>query len=255
MSGNNQHSSKQKEQTCENNQLNAVKEYELIINARNFHYQEFNKWSRYFGLVVSALFVAYYTIQSPEKKVDCQLEILIALMGFIVSMCWYWSNKGYTYWWNHWSKFLHKAEENGMGGIHGVHGVYTDFAYKGEGFFKNAGRYLCPVEGSNISTSKIVLLMSFIITVAWSYVLLPYIKLYNVLLQEAGIPCRIMFCVIFTWVISLFSFLLRSDMSNHTQLIKWESSDSDDTCERVCKYIIFAVGAFLICLIICQLCK
>ena len=60
MSGNNQHSSKQKEQTCENHQLNAVKQYELIIKARNFHYQEFNKWSRYFGLVVSALFVAYY---------------------------------------------------------------------------------------------------------------------------------------------------------------------------------------------------
>lgn len=249
----NQHSNKQEDQTCGNNQLDAVKQYELIIKARNFHYQEFNKWSRYFGLVVSALFIAYYTILS--KGGDCsQFRILVAFMGFVVSMCWYWSNKGYVYWWNHWSKFLHKAEESGMGGIRGVHGVYTDFAYKGEDSFKNAGRYLCPVEGSNISTSKVVLLMSFAITVAWSYVLLEHVTICNGIIGKANVLCRILCCSLFTWFISLFSIFISSDISNHTSLLKHESSDSRETCELVCKYVVISLFSFLIGVAICQYC-
>lgn len=146
--------------------ITASKEYEHIINARNFHYQEFNKWSRYFGLVVGALFVAYY-----KPDADMTFQILVALLGYIVSMCWYWSNKGYTYWWNHWSNFLQIAEKYREGGIPEADGVYTSFSYKKEGIFTNIGRYMNPLSGANVSTSKVVLLMSFSIACAWGVVL------------------------------------------------------------------------------------
>lgn len=231
MSGNNQHSSKQKEQTCENNQLNAVKEYELIINARNFHYQEFNKWSRYFGLVVGALFVAYYTVS--EKKQE--FSILVSILGYIVSMCWYWSNKGYTYWWNHWSKYLICVEKQLKHQYQEFNGVYSRFCnvskIKGNTEW-DEGRYGCIVSGANISTSKTVLLMSFFITVAWGYILAS-----GLCMCSLSKGCRIALCIVIsligTWLLSLLSFIIESYIDGHEKL---EAHELEDINTNIFKY-------------------
>lgn len=165
--------------------ITARKEYEYIINARNFHYQEFNKWSRYFGLIVGALFAAYYGISGKPG-----FHIVVAAIGFLVSICWYWSNKGYTYWWNHWSDFLHKAERNREGGIPEIEGVYTSFSYKNEGNSKNLVRYIYPLKGANISTSKVVLLMSFSIACAWGVILCRDIILNGSVIKNYSILCN-----------------------------------------------------------------
>lgn len=210
----NQHSNKQEEQTCVNNQLDAVKQYELIINARNFHYQEFNKWSRYFGLVVSALFVAYY-----KSNGDMTFHVLVALLGYIVSMCWYWSNKGYTYWWIHWSKYLmyvekqlpHNFSENS-----GVYGSFCQSKKDNEGnTILDEGDYECITSGANISTSKVLLMMSFLITMAWGFVLcdLIFCKIKDIGYCHVGVS--IVSSIALTFLLSKFSEKLKSDMSKH----------------------------------------
>ena len=36
-------------------------QYQTIIHARNFHYEQFTRWSSYFYVIIGALFVGYYS--------------------------------------------------------------------------------------------------------------------------------------------------------------------------------------------------
>ncbi len=211
---NKQHSDKQGKPTCDNNQLYAVKEYELIINARNFHYQEFNKWSRYFGLVVGALFVAYYKVDG-----DMIFQVLVALLGYIVSMCWYWSNKGYTYWWIHWARYLMYVEKQLPHNFNENSGVYGSFCQSrkdNEGkTIIDEGNYDNIISGANISTSKVVLLMSYLITMAWGFVLCDsfFCEIKDIACCHIGIS--ILSSIVLTFFLSKFSVYLKSYMDKH----------------------------------------
>lgn len=62
--------------------------YEQLIKARNFHYENFNKWMTYFYVMIGALFlgVCYIVSKSVDYLQDYQNEILaITSVGFIVS--------------------------------------------------------------------------------------------------------------------------------------------------------------------------
>ena len=85
----------------------------------------------------------------------------ISVAGFIVSLFWYWANKGYYYWninfitlVNHYEKNLLKFKEEER--------VYFVFANK-----NTQNSYLNPLKGANISTSKLSILLSFIVTLFW----------------------------------------------------------------------------------------
>ena len=136
--------------------------YELIIKARNFHYENFNKWMTYFYLMISALVLGLCNILS-KQDVDIfdkqrNIVLVISFLGFIVSLAWHWSNKGYYYWninfislVNHYEKNLLKFNENER--------IYFVFANK-----EKQNNYTNPLSGANISTSKISILLSYIIT-------------------------------------------------------------------------------------------
>ena len=140
--------------------------YELIIKARNFHYENFNKWMTYFYLIISALVLGLCNILS-KQNVDIfdkqrNIVLVISFLGFIVSLAWHWSNKGYYYWninfislVNHYEKNLLKFNENER--------IYFVFANK-----EKQNNYTNPLSGANISTSKISILLSYIITLFWS---------------------------------------------------------------------------------------
>lgn len=226
---NNQHSDKQGKPTCDNNQLDAVKQYELIINARNFHYHEFNVWSTYFSVIVGALFVAYLQVAWSHHLYG----VFVSFMGFVASLCWYLSAKGYTYWWNHWSTFLiHTERKIDKKETNKLDGVYSSFCVddgkrkeKGEDEKIKNGSYLSPIDGANISTSKIVLLLTCTMTIAWLVLLIR--SIYKVLK-----PTQIMSDVKWLYLISIGIFILmiavifcalsgafiKSDMSNHTKV-------------------------------------
>ncbi len=206
--------------------MTPFEEYKLIIEARNFHYSKFHIWSTYFSVIVGALFVAFYRVADDNTE----FALLIATLGFIVSLCWYLSNKGYTYWWIHWAKYLMHVEKkenlktnaNKQDGIEsnfsGTAGVYTTF-FNGEkdsnGTLQGKSTdYFCVKKGANISTSKVILIMTFLVSVAWGFVLLGFLP------EEAGLKynygLRLIGSFGGTWVLSaLFGAFIPSDISNH----------------------------------------
>ena len=150
--------------------------YELIIKARNFHYENFNKWMTYFYIMISALVLGLCNILSKQDadifNKQRNIVLVISFLGFIVGLAWHWSNKGYYYWninfitlVNHYEKNLLKFNENER--------VYFVFANK-----EQQNDYTNPLKGANISTSKISILLSYIITMFWGS-LLSFIFLEN----------------------------------------------------------------------------
>lgn len=148
--------------------------YETIIKARNFHYENFNKWMTYFYVMIGALFVgvSYIISKGADTTYGNTLDFIL-IIGFIVSLFWHWANKGYYYWninfitlVNHYEKNILKFKEEER--------VYFVFANKLK------SNYLDPTGGANISTSKLSILLSFIITCFWGIAFLnitldPYI--------------------------------------------------------------------------------
>ena len=174
--------------------------YELIIKARNFHYENFNKWMTYFYLIISALVLGLCNILS-KQNVDIfdkqrNIVLVISFLGFIVSLAWHWSNKGYYYWninfislVNHYEKNLLKFNENER--------IYFVFANK-----EKQNNYTNPLSGANISTSKISILLSYIITLFWS-------SLITFILLKDGIEydwlyylCTIIFPIVLIYLLS-----------------------------------------------------
>lgn len=155
------------------NKLNVKDRYELIIKARNFHYENFNKWMTYFYVAIGALFIGYYTIVSSENPQQLEdLAIMLTVVGYIVSSFWYWSCKGYYYWninfitlVNHYEEdLLHLSPEDR---------VYFVFANK-----KTQNNYFNPISGANISTSKVAILFAFVITNVWGILFFSQIDQY-----------------------------------------------------------------------------
>lgn len=167
--------------------------YELVIKARNFHYENFNKWMTYFYVMIGALFLGVcYIISKSEKNTEYTHALLFVIgIGFIVSLFWYWASKGYYYWninfitlVNHYEKNILKFEEDER--------VYMVFANKSN------SNYLNPTGGANISTSKLSILLSFIISCFWGIAFLnltldEYIKDNKAILYCISTICTLFF--------------------------------------------------------------
>ncbi|NLL27852.1 MAG: hypothetical protein GX259_03575 [Bacteroidales bacterium] len=139
--------------------------YKLLINARNFHYDNFNKWMTYYYVAIGALFVGYYTLLS-GNKIDDFGEYSLMILGLIISLFWYWSCKGYYFWninfislVNNYEKEILEFEEKER--------VYFVFANK-----KTQNNYLSPISGANISTSKVTILFAFTVSIMWGILLI-----------------------------------------------------------------------------------
>ena len=146
----------------------AKERYELLIKARNFHYENYNKWMTYFYVAIAALFVAFYTIASKTDTFsDKELyEKAILSLGYIVSILWYWSSKGYYYWNINFISLVNYYEEK-IFKWQPEDRVYNVFANK-----KKQNNYLSPISGANISTSKVAILFAFIVSSFWGILLI-----------------------------------------------------------------------------------
>ena len=183
------------------NEISIEDRYKLLINARNFHYENFSKWLTYFYLAIGALFIAYYNVCSSNTIKEDKRELLefsIVLLGYISSLLWYWSSKGYYYWninfitlVNYYEKNILKLPENER--------VYFVFANK-----KEQNNYISPIKGANISTSKIAILFAFIITTFWGFFLFTF------LIKQIGCPCLTGCLIIKSLLFSIISIYLLS---------------------------------------------
>ncbi|MDO5105053.1 hypothetical protein [Capnocytophaga sp.] len=168
--------------------LESKERYDYLIKARNFHYENFNKWISYFYIAIGALFVGYYTIL-PHKEMDTEKTIVLVL-GYTTSLFLYWSSKGYYFWNINFIMLINDCEENTLN-LDNEDRVYFVFANK-----KIQNNYLKPHTGANISTSKIAIFFSFVITLAWGVLLMKAIY------SELNLFCNLVSVVLVTLFLS-----------------------------------------------------
>lgn len=144
--------------------LTPKERYDYLIRARNFHYENFNKWTTYFYVAIGALFVGLYTIEAHDDNLLLEKYALLTL-GYLTSLLWYWSTKGYYYWNINFITLVNDCEKRTLK-LNPEDRVYFVFANK-----ETQDNYLSPISGANISTSKIAILFSFIVTIVWNVLL------------------------------------------------------------------------------------
>ena len=138
-------------------------QYQTIIQARNFHYEQFTRWSSYFYVVIGVLFVGYcFIMQTPAANTaDCQvLGWVVLCIGYIASVANYLSVNGYVYWWNQWNNLLENFEEKACTE---EETVYNALAEKPESD-KQCGL----LKGRNISPEKVTIALAGMMIFGWS---------------------------------------------------------------------------------------
>ncbi len=135
------------------------KTFDRLVNARNFHYQNFSIWMTFFTVIIGALFVGLYNIDSSKNNIPV---LIILICGYISSFCFFLFAKGYFYWETNWISLIHKYEEK----LSDEDKVYSVFAHK------NCNNSVFnPFSGASFSTSKIVLFLALCVTICWGYLL------------------------------------------------------------------------------------
>lgn len=147
----------------------AKERYELLVRARNFHYENYNKWMTYFYVAISAIFISFFTIHSkPQEEIHDKffIEIVLLTLGYIVSLLWYWSCKGYYFWninfislVNYYETEVFKWENEKR--------IYNLFYDKSK-----QNNYGSPISGANISTSKVAILFAYIVSFFFGFLII-----------------------------------------------------------------------------------
>lgn len=150
--------------------LSAKDKYEILIKARNFHYENFNKWMTYFYVAIGSMFIGYCTLLSKDKGCadsQCQnlVQYVIPFIGYIISILWFWSSKGYYYWNINFISLVNYYERDILK-LPKEERVYFVFSNKDE-----QNKYYSPISGANISTSKVAILFAYIVTFIWGSLL------------------------------------------------------------------------------------
>lgn len=143
------------------------KQYDRLITARNFHYDNLNKWLMSFYVIIGALFIALYSLHSAETQ-HRYMELCIAVVGFVVSVAGLLSAKGYYYWETNWINLVHNIERNYWAQEHigikdyRVYSVFADMEWNNSP--KN------PILGANVSTTKVSLCLLFFVAALWGMI-------------------------------------------------------------------------------------
>lgn len=190
--------------------------YELRIAARNYNYDNYNKWMNYFVLLIGAIFVAYTSnrvVGSSKSETIDPLRVILGILGYLFSVLWYLSNKGFYYWLKSYMSLVHKMEEE----MYGANSdrlrklaVYTVFSGKSSGNEQRS-----PLSSSNISSSKIAILMAYLVAVAWFVELARQCSCWEDLGVFVSYLSSIVAAFVVTWGLGLLGkCFLASDMSS-----------------------------------------
>ena len=206
--------------------------YEQAVNARNFHYDNFSKWQTFFYVAIGAVLVAYCTVTSGGGCCGCAnsgdackkqlLEILLSALGYMFSLIWLCSSRGYTYWWNAYMKKLKKTEK-----IVAEHFGATDItAYTGLEFTPPEDCHWNPFIGGNFSTSRLANALAFVSAWAWGILLVYTLKSQ---IECNGISVSHGFC---SWCLICLSPLLLSFFCMRILGVFFHSSVEDQKIKK-----------------------
>jgi hypothetical protein len=190
--------------------MNETTRYKILINARNFHYDNFNKWMTFYYIAIGALFVGFNSLKDSDNIV---IKGTVLFMGLLVSIFWHWSCKGYYFWITNYIQLIKKSEEN----IEGNKRVYFCIANS-----KLNNNYFHILSGANISTSKITLLFSFSTAISWCVVLInfiiPHIEKYVPYPERLYIIYLFGILLVVAFMILIPFIFLESDISDFPDL-------------------------------------
>lgn len=175
--------------------------YKNAISARNFHLDHFNKWMTYYYVAVAAIFVAFYNL---KKSDNSSLVYGLLSFGFLVSALWHLSCKGYYFWTKNWLDIVLKFEKQ----LSDEQSIYSIFSKRVKN--ENNKLYL-PTQSANVSTSKVTLLLSFVASWTWAFLIFDKLDCISI---------NIIFKILFSLLTNLgliwgLGLLLKSDISKH----------------------------------------
>lgn len=82
----------------ENNSNSTFAHYNLLIATRNYHYDNFIKWVKFFYIAMGVAFMAYMLLIVTESNINYTFEkTIVAIIGYVVSMACYLATKGHFY--------------------------------------------------------------------------------------------------------------------------------------------------------------
>ena len=153
--------------------------FQKAIEARNFHYENFTKWQTFFYVAVGSVLVAYCAlltgrqdIAAENTEIYCVLLKLLPIIGYVFSLIWLCSSRGYTLWWNSYMSLvkyfeqkhiLKKKDEDEIDMTLAVFNVADKQSFSRES-------YVDLTSGANFSTSRLSNAMALVSTLAWSWV-------------------------------------------------------------------------------------
>ena len=147
--------------------------FQKAIEARNFHYENFTKWQTFFYVAVGSVLVAYCAlltgrqdIAAENTEIYCVLLKLLPIIGYVFSLIWLCSSRGYTLWWNSYMSLVKHFEQKHI--LKGdmtlaVFNVADKQSFRRENCFDLTS-------GANFSTSRLSNAMALVSTLAWSWV-------------------------------------------------------------------------------------
>lgn len=172
--------------------------YKIAINARNTTYDNLHKWMTFYYVAVGAIFIAYYTISD-----DKQIKILLTILGFITSVVWHLSCKGYYFWILNWINVIGHIE-NKLPETMRVYFIFSEDVEKDKNDLFN------PRKPANISTAKITIFFSLLIAITWAFLFF-HVCCDNI--QEWLI--QLVCAILATMAIIFFGRFFTSDLKQH----------------------------------------
>lgn len=243
--------------------------YDKAVEARNFHYDNFTKWQTFFYVAVGSVLIAYCDVMTSDScckdscgsSVHAFLKIFLPALGYMFSLIWLCSSKGYTYWWNAYMARLRRFEGENI-----LEWTYDDSGKpkeknKNSSYAVYNGPRLNPCEGifnpfkgANFSTSRLSNALAFVSASSWGCVFA-----YSVWGQDdTGVCGWIIFIlspIFLTWLMAvpIMRFFFSSDIKDFTEDNGYDARcGCFNGCRLVFSFVVVAVITFLSSLFVCK---
>ncbi len=175
------------------------KALEIALDTRKFEIGLYWKRTGYFVLFIGAVFIGYYKImQTAESSIGKYqkewLLLLLAALGFLLSLLWYMANRGSKFWQENWEAHIEELS--------------THLGIPIFGIIKSRKHSICNVMGQYpFSVSKVNQMVSFLITISW---ILIFIKELSAKIDMSFLKehCWIIFIAIVPVIIFIIPIIL-----------------------------------------------
>ena len=95
--------------------IEAIK---VALDMRKFEIELYWKRAGYFWLFMAAVLTGYFTVESGKDGINWALSFLLAAIGLIIAITFYFANKGSKFWQLNWERHVDLLEDKYMGPLY-----------------------------------------------------------------------------------------------------------------------------------------